>query len=139
VRLPSAQPQPPPHVASPCGDARFTTHHPGVAAANRRKANQDTAAASSLYAFARYNPPVYPPTARYAAAALCMRHELVHLVWIVVLFLSNVNSAYDFYRASADPGHKPDNKLRAGLRDSALVWVLLLPAYWWSESRHGSL
>lgn len=66
-----------------------------------------------------------------------MRHELVHLVWIIVLFLSNVNSAYDFYRASADPAHKPGNKLRAGLRDSALVWVALLPAYWWSESRHG--
>jgi len=62
-----------------------------------------------------------------------MRHELVHLVWIIVLFLSNVHSAYDFYRTSADPSYKPANKLYAGLRDSALVWILLLPAYWWSE------
>jgi hypothetical protein len=70
------------------------------------------------------------------AAAVCMRHELVHLVWIAVLFLSNVSSAYDFYRASADPAHKSPNKLVAGLRDSILVWVALLPAHWWSESRY---
>jgi len=49
---------------------------------------------------------------RYLAAALCLRHELLHLIWIAAIFLSNVNSAYEFYRASADPAYRRDFKTR---------------------------
>jgi hypothetical protein len=61
---------------------------------------------------------------------LCFQYEAVNLTWIVLIFVSNLKSAFHFYRTSADPSHQPPNKLLAGLQDSACAWAALLPVYW---------
>ena len=47
--------------------------------------------------------------------------------------VSNINSAFNFYRASVDPDYSPGNKLISGLRDSAVSWAIILPLYWYCE------
>ena len=69
----------------------------------------------------------------YCAAALSLRYEAVMLVWVSLIFISNINSAFNFYRASVDESYSPGNKLISGLRDSAVSWVIILPLYWYCE------
>ena len=47
--------------------------------------------------------------------------------------VSNINSAFNFYRASVDKDYSPGNKLISGLRDSAVSWAIVLPLYWYCE------
>ena len=69
----------------------------------------------------------------YCAAALSLRYEAVMLVWVSLIFISNINSAFNFYRASVDESYSPGNKLISGLRDSAVSWAIILPLYWYCE------
>ena len=69
----------------------------------------------------------------YCAAALSLRYEAVMLVWVSLIFISNINSAFNFYRASVDKDYSPGNKLISGLRDSAVSWAIILPLYWYCE------
>ena len=69
----------------------------------------------------------------YCAAALSLRYEAVMLVWVSLIFVSNINSAFNFYRASVDESYSPCNKLISGLRDSAVSWAIILPLYWYCE------
>ena len=55
------------------------------------------------------------------------------LVWVSLIFISNINSAFNFYRASVDESYSPGNKLISGLRDSAVSWAIILPLYWYCE------
>ena len=69
----------------------------------------------------------------YCAAALSLRYEAVMLVWVSLIFISNINSAFNFYRASVDKDYSPGNKLISGLRDSAVSWAIILPLYYYCE------
>lgn len=69
----------------------------------------------------------------YCAAALSLRFEAVMLTWVSLIFVSNINSAFSFYRASVDPEYSPGNKLVNGLQQSAMSWCIIGPLYLYCE------